>query len=343
MVGLVLAVVTTFAHSSFRGTASVWRPPLTPAARRVPTQTASASITTPGPTVLDVAPPLVARLSEYPVDRQGGHRGVLASPWLRLFWRLRSSSQPPGRPKVSEEMRQLIRRMKSENPSWGALRIHGELLLLGFQVSEATVSRYRQRLKRRTDGEKARRWMAFLNNHREVIAALDVFTVPTLTFRVLYCFFVIEDQRRHILRFNTTAHPTGDRIVQQFAGGVAIALPVPVSTIRPRCQVRLRVRGLLQASGIQAVRTSLRSPWQNGVAKRWVGSCRREMVNMSIRSMSDNCCGLAMSTLAITIRTECMNRPSTRLLESHPIAVAKVPALTRIGGLRHRYCWSAAA
>jgi hypothetical protein len=146
---------------------------------------------------------------------------------FRLFWRLRSSSQPPGRPKVSEEIRQLIRRMKSENPSRGALRIHGELLLLGFQVSEATVSRYRQRLKRRTDGEKARRWMAFLNNHRELIAALDVFTVPTLTFRVLYCFFVIEHQRRHILRFNTTAHPTGDRIVQQLREALPLPCPCP--------------------------------------------------------------------------------------------------------------------
>ena len=82
--------------------------------------------------------------------------------------------------------------MKTDNPGWGARRIHGELLALGFEVSEPTVSRYLQQLKRRTDPEKAKRWLTFLHNHREVIAAFDVFTVPTLTFRLRYCFFVIE-------------------------------------------------------------------------------------------------------------------------------------------------------
>jgi hypothetical protein len=96
-----------------------------------------------------------------------------------------------GRPNVSLEVRELIRRMKSENPSWGAPRIHGELLQLGFDVSEPTVSRYLHRLKRQPDKAKVQRWLAFLQNHREVMAAFDFFTVPTLNFRVLYCFFVI--------------------------------------------------------------------------------------------------------------------------------------------------------
>ena len=82
--------------------------------------------------------------------------------------------------------------MKRENPSWGAPRIHGELLLLGFDISEPTVSRYLQRLKRLPDKSKASQWRAFLNNHREAIAAFDFFTVPNLYFRTLYCFFVIE-------------------------------------------------------------------------------------------------------------------------------------------------------
>jgi hypothetical protein len=130
---------------------------------------------------------------------------------FRLLWRWRSRS--PGRPKVTKEIRELIRRMKAENPRWGAPRIHGELLQLGFEISEPTVSRYLQRLKRRRDEGKAKRWLAFLNNHREVIAAFDFFTVPTLRFRTLYCFFVIEHGRRRILHFNCTAHPTGDWIV----------------------------------------------------------------------------------------------------------------------------------
>ena len=145
---------------------------------------------------------------------------------FRLFWRLRS--RPRGRPKIQDEIRVLIRRMKADNPSWGAPRIHGELLALGFEISEPTVSRYLRRLKRRTDGEKAKRWLAFLHNHREVVAAFDFFTVPTLTFRVLHCFFVIEHHRRRILHFNATAHPTSEWIVQQLRE--AFPLPVPAAT-----------------------------------------------------------------------------------------------------------------
>ena len=142
---------------------------------------------------------------------------------FRLFWRLRS--QPLGRPPLNQEVHSLIRRMKADNPGWGAPRIHGELLQLGFHVSEPTVSRYLRGLKRRTDRVKAKRWMAFLYNHREVIAAFDFFTVPTLTFRVLYCFFVIEHHRRRILHFNTTAHPSSEWIVQQLRE--AFPLPCP--------------------------------------------------------------------------------------------------------------------
>jgi hypothetical protein len=109
---------------------------------------------------------------------------------FRLFWRVRSRPRRLGRPTVSPEVRQLIRRMKSDNPSWGAPRIHGELPQLGFDVSEPTVSRYLQRLQRQPDQAKVQRWLAFLQNHREVMAAFDLFTVPTLSFRVLYCFFV---------------------------------------------------------------------------------------------------------------------------------------------------------
>ena len=100
---------------------------------------------------------------------------------FRLFWRWRSRSRRVGRPKVSEEIRQLIRRMKADNPTWGAPRIHGELLQLGFEISEPTVSRYLQRLKRPSDEGKAKRWLAFLSNHREVIAAFDFFTVREST------------------------------------------------------------------------------------------------------------------------------------------------------------------
>jgi hypothetical protein len=108
--------------------------------------------------------------------------------------------------------------LKAENPGWGAPRIHGELLQLGFEISEPTVSRYLKRLKGRQDDGKVQRWLAFLNNHREVIAAFDFFTVPTLTFRTLYCFFVIEHGRRRLLHFNCTAHPCGSSKPDRFKG-----------------------------------------------------------------------------------------------------------------------------
>src|SRR5262245_48446968 len=143
-----------------------------------------------------------------------------------LLWRLRSQAKSLGRPRVDAELRSLIRRIVKENPSWGAPRIHGELLKLGFKVSERTVSRYLQRVSRPEQARKL--WGTFLRNYREVITAMDFFTVPTLTFRVLYCFFVIEHGRRRILHFNATEHPTGPWIVQQlgetFSGILSVSL-----------------------------------------------------------------------------------------------------------------------
>ena len=103
--------------------------------------------------------------------------------------------------------------MAKENPTWGSPRIHGELLKLGLEISERTVSRYLAGVGRRGDARKL--WLIFLRNHREGIAAMDFFTVPTVTFRALYCFFVISHSRRRVLHFNTTEHPTSAWIAQQ--------------------------------------------------------------------------------------------------------------------------------
>src|SRR5947208_12673419 len=111
-----------------------------------------------------------------------------------------------GRGAISQEVRDLIFQMVAENPTWGAPRIHGELLMLGFDVSETTISRWMRRAPR--NPEPSLRWLAFLRNHREAIAAMDFFTVPTLTFSVLYCFFIISHDRRRIVHLNVTRHPT---------------------------------------------------------------------------------------------------------------------------------------
>ncbi len=108
------------------------------------------------------------------------------------------------RPCVDAEIRQLIRAMSQDG--WGAPRIHAELAKLGFAVSESTVSRYLPRLPAEPD--KVKRWIAFLRNHREEIAAMDLFTVPTASLRLLYGFFIIEHGRRRILHFNATFYPS---------------------------------------------------------------------------------------------------------------------------------------
>ena len=131
---------------------------------------------------------------------------------FRLYWRWRSRARG-GRPKIAEETRILIRRLADENPEWGAPKIHGELQKLGFSVAERSVARYLRKILRR--GDPGKRWLAFLHNHREAIVAFDFFTVPTVSFKLLYCFFVIEHGRRRILHFNVTRHPTAEWVTQQ--------------------------------------------------------------------------------------------------------------------------------
>jgi helix-turn-helix protein len=130
------------------------------------------------------------------------HKSGFALYWLAIS----RARRIVGRRRISKEVRDLIFRMVADNPTWGAPRIHGELLMLGVDVSKRTISRWMRRATR--DPKPAKRWLTFLRNHREAIAAMDFFTVPTITFRVLYCFFIISHRRREILHFNVTCHPS---------------------------------------------------------------------------------------------------------------------------------------
>ena len=126
---------------------------------------------------------------------------------FRMYWSMISKVRKQvGRKRVSKRISDLIYRMVAENPTWGAPRIHGELLMLSFDVSERTISRWIRRAPK--DTEPGRRWLAFLRNHSEAIAAMDFFTVPTVSFNLLYCFFIIGHDRRRIVPFNVTRHPT---------------------------------------------------------------------------------------------------------------------------------------
>jgi putative transposase len=238
--------------------------------------------------------------------------------------------------------------MKVENPSWGAPRIHGELLQLGFEISEPTVSRYLRRLRSYRDEGKAKSWLTFLNNHREVIAAFDFFTVPTLTFRVLYCFFVIEHGRRRILHFNTTSHPTSDWIVQQLRGAFPLPCPHRYVVLDRDAKFSTEVLDFLRASGIKPVRTSVRSPWQNGTAERWVGSCRREMLDHVIPLNEQHLRRLGNEYLNYyhedrTHDSLSKQTPARRPIQSRPDASCEIRSLPRIGGVHHLYNWSEAA
>jgi transposase InsO family protein len=182
----------------------------------------------------------------------------------------RQNRSPGGRPRITDEIRVLIRRLAEENPDWGAPKIHGELQKLGFVVSERSVARYLRRIRRL--GDPGERWLAFLQNHREVIVAFDFFTVPTVTFRPLYCFFVIERGRRKILHFNVTRHPTADWVVQQLREAFPDAGPYRYVILDRDSKFDADVIGFLKATGLKPKRTSVRAPWQNGIAERWVGA-----------------------------------------------------------------------
>ena len=130
---------------------------------------------------------------------------------FRRHWAMISRHRRPGRRRIHREIRELIQLMAQDG--WGAPRIHGELLKLGFEVSESTVSRYMPR--RPVEPDKVKRWIAFLRNHKDGIAAMDFFTVPTASLRLLYVLFVIEHARREIVHFNVTFHPTSAWVIQQ--------------------------------------------------------------------------------------------------------------------------------
>ena len=197
---------------------------------------------------------------------------------FRLYWRLISRARTQvGRRQTSREVRELIFRMAVENPTWGAPRIHGELLMLGFDLSERTISRWIKRAPR--DPEPAKLWVAILRNHREAIAAMDFFAAPTITFGVLYCFFVISHDRRRILHFNVTKHPTSSWIIQQLREAFPFESASKFLMFDRDAKYGLEVPVAVRCLKINPVRTSFESPWQNGVAERWVESCRHDLLD----------------------------------------------------------------
>jgi transposase InsO family protein len=264
---------------------------------------------------------------------------------FRLYWRWRSRPRG-GRPRIAEELRLLIRRLAQDNPDWGAPKIHGELLKLGFVLDERTVGRYLRRMDRR--GDPGKKWLAFLRNHREAIVALDFFTVPTATFRVLYGFFVIEHGRRRILHFNVTRHPSADWVVQQLRETFVEAAPYRYAILDRDSIFSDDVIAFLKATGLEPKRTSVRSPWQNGTAERWIGSCRREIIDYIIALNEEHLRRVVRDYIRYYEEDRIhdsldKDTPNRRPVEPKPATDARVVAQPRLGGLHHRYGWRAAA
>ena len=257
---------------------------------------------------------------------------------FRFYWRLISRARKPaGRRRLSKEVRDWIFWMVVENPTWGAPRIHGELLMLGFDVSERTISRWMRRAPR--DPEPGKRWLAFLCNHREAIAAMDFFTAPTITFGVLYCFFVISHDRRRILHFNVTTHPTSLWVVQQLREAFPFGSAPRFVIFDRDAKYGVEVSAAIRSMKIKCVRTSLRSPWQNGVAERWVESCRRDLLDHIIALDERHLKRLLSEYVRYyhEDRTHLGLRKGTPNGRTHTISSGRVLSHDRLGGLHHRY------
>lgn len=198
----------------------------------------------------------------------------MASCRFRLFWRRKSRCRV-GRPKVPFEIRQLIRDMSLANQLWGAPRIHGELLKLGIDVGQTSVAKYMAKHRR----PPSQGWKTFLRNHADGIASIDLFVVPTISFRLLYGLLILRHGRRHMLWLGVTAHPTAEWIARQLTEACGWD-PAPRYIVRDRD----RVYGVvftrrLRAMGIRDRPTAPRSPWQNGHTERLIGSIRRECLD----------------------------------------------------------------
>jgi transposase InsO family protein len=193
---------------------------------------------------------------------------------FRLYWRWKSRRRV-GRPTVPADIRDLIRMMNRDNPLWGAPRIHGELLKLGIDIAQSTVAKYMvQRRRPPSPG-----WRAFLRNHAAHIAAVDLFVVPTIGFKLLYGLVILRLERRRLVWTNVTANPTAEWIARQ----ITDAFPwdeAPRYLIRDRdTSYGMAVTRRLRVMGIRDRPITPRSPWQNGHVERLIGSIRRECLD----------------------------------------------------------------
>lgn len=254
---------------------------------------------------------------------------------FRLYWSWKSRPRP-GRPPVSTEVRELIRRMNAANPGWGAPRIHGELGKLGIMVSETTVAKYM--VRHRCPASQA--WRTFLSNHVKDLVSADFFVVPTATFRSLFVFVILSHDRRRLVHFAVTSHPTSEWTARQ------LLQAFPWDTA-PRYLLRDRdgnygnvFRETAAGLGIEEVLCAPRSPWQNAYAERLIGSIRRECLDHMIVLHEPGLRRLLRSYFKYyghsrTHLSLAKDAPIPRAIQ--PPEFGRVVELSEVGGLHHRY------
>ena len=252
---------------------------------------------------------------------------------FRAWWRWKSHN-PGGRPAIDQEPRDLVRRMCKENPLWGAPRIHGELLKLGFDVAQSTVSKYM--LRRR--GPPSQGWKTFLRNHADGIASVDFLIVPTLAFERLFVFVILGLGRRRLLWIGVTTNPTAEWLARQ----ITEAFPwdtVPGFLIRDNDGAFGEAfTRRLRAMGIRDRPIAPRSPWQNGYVERSIGSIRRECLDHVIIWGEAHLRQVLKAYTAYYNATRThlgidKDAPNRRPIERCGVIVANAV----LGGLHHRY------
>src|SRR5499433_1003978 len=252
---------------------------------------------------------------------------------FRSYWRWKSRHRC-GRPTVLLEIRRLIREMRVANPLWGAPRIHGELLKLGIDVGQTSVAKYMPRRRR----PPSQGWKTFLTNHADGIAAMDLFVVPTISFQLLYGLFILRHDRRLIIWFGVTRRPTAEWIARQLIEAHAWQ-PMPKYVVRDRDRAYgVTFKQRMKAMGIRDRPISPRSPWQNGVAERLIGSIRRDCLDHGV------VLGEQYLRQLLQLYQKYYNESRTHLSldKDAPISravqtVGRVVSVPMLGGLHHQY------
>ena len=255
---------------------------------------------------------------------------------MRDHWRRLSQGGRPGRPAVAKDLQDLIRRMSQANLTWGSPRIVGELRKLGIDVAKSTVETYRVQPRKPSSPV----WQTFLKNHVQDLVSLDFFTVPTMAHKILFVLLILAHNRRRLVHFNITEHPTAQwtaqQVVEAFPWGTASRYLLRDRDNIYSTHFRQRVRHM----GIEEVVSAPRSPWQNPYVERLIGSIRREVLDHVIvlhephlrRILTDYFRYYHCFRTHLSLAMDCLEpRPV------HPPALGKVVAVPEVGGLHHHY------